>query len=164
MDGAQRHDDELIRLFAQLHARRAKLITELAEVDRDMDAVWRTASIELRSRQAAATAGGSIHPRPATYNDAVKLPLDSGGTPSRRTLVLEAPAATETAEDHPVLVSQGTPHPGRSIPPDPGTLAALAALGPVRDDNDLSLVTSARRNDLSPATRLQARVSVGGEP
>ena len=149
MDGAQRHDDDLIAMFAALKAKHDALLRELAEVDRDMDAVWRTASIELRSRQAAATAGGSIHAPPAGRIEVVRLSA-SANAPAR-TLALEAPAAAERKDDGPVLVRQGTPHSGRSIPPDPGTLAALATLGPVRDDKALPPAVDANGQRLEVA-------------
>ena len=50
MDGAQRHDRQLLGLYAHLKLREDSLLRDLAEVRREMDAVWRTASVELRER------------------------------------------------------------------------------------------------------------------
>ncbi len=116
MDGAQRHDDRLLMVFAELKSKRDRLLRELAEVDRDMDAVWRTASVELSQRQAAASS--------RTLN-ARSSHQDSGNSPLA--IVGVEVATTSGPEDlGPVLVSPKTPFKVRPIPPSPETLAALA--------------------------------------
>jgi hypothetical protein len=159
VDGTQRHDDRLLMMFADLKTKRDRLMRELAEVDRDLDAVWRTASVELRQRQAAATSRATLDPDEVRRSTAARLPQQGTTALLRGTLVLAAPtqpgpeaSEADGPEDiGPVLVSPRTPFKGQSIPSPPETLAALATLGPVRDDEALPPAVDAQGQRLEVA-------------
>lgn len=146
-DGAQRHDERLMRLHAALRARRKALLAELAEVDRDMEALWRAADAELRQRQRDAALSG---PNPGIGASPRLAAASLAGPPASHQAVppggAEPAAAIQAvADDGPVQVRSRTPFPGKPVPP----LAALATLGPPRDDRAVPPAVDAKGQRLA---------------
>lgn len=164
MDGAARHDEYLLTLFTRLNATPDRLLRELTEVDRDLHAVWRTASLELRARQAAASAAAEAQPIPGRTTSPPRHPFPSlcppslpdadvarvpstagqpGGMDGDAPQSASSDAPARPDGEGPVLMRKRGRLPGKAVPPPPDKLGALATLGPVRDDRALPAAVDA---------------------